>query len=154
MANKKKRIGLILSSFFTPKLTSFKTDTEKPVEGYYIEKTGQAAENDEDKLNTSINPDARITINPSIAICKETDEIDNAMQHAVNRAVAKAFHDSCADSYYKATDMIKNQQPYNCFDNINFAKRFNVYEKAVYEAVNYSFTTNIPSRVERQDIKI
>lgn len=128
-----------------------KTDTEKPVEGYYIEKTGQAAENDEDKLDTSVNPDARITINPSIAICKETDEIDNAMQQAVNRAVANAFHDSGADSYYKATDMIKNQQPYNCFDDINFAKRFNVYGKAVYEAVNYSFTTNIPSKVERQE---
>lgn len=131
-----------------------KTDTEAPVEGYYIEKTGQTPQNDDDKLDTSINPDARITINPSIAIYKETDEISDAMKQTVDRAVANIFHDSGADSYFKATDMIKNEQPYNCFDDITFAKKFNVYGKAVYEAVNYSYTTNIPSRVERQENSI
>ena len=131
-----------------------KTDTEAPVEGYYIEKTGQTPQDDDDKLDTSINPDARITINPSIAIYKETDEISDAMKQTVDRAVANIFHDSGADSYFKATDMIKNEQPYNCFDDITFAKKFNVYGKAAYEAVNYSYTTNIPSRVERQENSI
>ena len=46
--------------------------------------------------------------------------------------------------------MIKNEQPYNCFDDINFAKRFNVYGKAVYEGNNIIYTTDIPSRIERQ----
>ena len=131
-----------------------KTNTDTPVEGYSIEKTEQTPENDDDKLDTSVDPNARITINPSIAIYKETDDISNAMQQAVNRAVANAFKDSGQDSYFKATDMIKNHQPYNCFDDINFAKRFNVYGKAVYEGNNIIYTTDTPSRVERQENSI
>lgn len=69
-----------------------KTDTESQVEGYYIEKKEQMPDDDDDKLDTSVNPDTRITINPSIAIYKETDEISNTMQQAVNRAVANIFH--------------------------------------------------------------
>ena len=115
-----------------------------------MKKTEQTPD-DDDKLDTSIDPDARITVNPSIAIYKETDDISNAMQQAVNRAVANIFHDSGQDGYLKATDMIKNEQPYSCFDDINFAKRFNVYGKAVYEGNNIIYTTDIPSRIERQE---
>ena len=99
-------------------------DVEKPVEGYYIDKSMQAIEDeddDDDDFDTSINPDARITINPSIAIYKETDEISNAMDRVVDRAVSNTFQDSGADSYYKATDMIESKQPYDCFNDINFA---------------------------------
>lgn len=131
-----------------------KTDIDTPVEGYYVEKTEQTPDDDDDKLDTSINPDARITLNPSIAIYKETDDISNAMQQAVNRAVANVFQDSGQDSYFKATDMIKKEQPYNCFDDINFTKRFNVYGKVVYEGNNTIYTTDIPSRVERQENSI
>ena len=127
------------------------TDIEKPVEGYYIQKTVQTPENDDDKLDTSVNPDDRITVNPSIAIYKETNEISNAMEQAVNRAVSNTFNSYGENAYYKATDMLKNKESYNCFNDIKFAKSFNVYGKAVYEAVDYSYTTNIPSRIDRQE---
>ena len=128
-----------------------KTDAETPVEGYYIEKTGQPPEDDDDKLDTSVNPDARITLNPSIAIYKETDEISNAIKQTVDRAVANTFNDSGADGYFKATDMMKNKQPYNCFDDISFAKSFNVYGKAVYEGSSFTYTTDMPSKTERKE---
>ena len=131
------------------------TDIEAPVEGYYIEKTKQSPDGDDDKPDTSVDPDARITINPSIAIYKETDEINNTKKQAVYRAVAKTFDVSGSDAYLlKAADMMNSKQPHSCFDNINFSKRNNIYGKAVYEANNFVYTTNNPSRVERQDNSI
>ena len=131
-----------------------KTGKDGAVEGYYIKKTGQTPKDDDDKLDTSIDLDARITLNPSIAIFKETDEISNSMQQAVNRAVADVFQDSGQESYFKATDMIKNEQPYNCFNDANFTKKFNVYGKVVYEGNKIIYTTDIPSRVQKQDNSI
>ena len=133
-----------------------KTDSETPVEGYYIEKNAMTpAENEEDeeedKLDTNVNPNARITINPSIAIYKETNEITDAMEQTVNRAVSTLFHSSKEAAYYKATDMIKDKQAYNSLDDINFEKRFNVYGKAVYEGANVLYTTDIPSEVKTNE---
>ena len=136
------------------------TDIETPVQGYYIEKTEPTPDDDDDNdndnddddnLDTGINPDARITISPSIAIYKETNELTAAMEQTVYRAVANAFQVSGSDGYFKAADMMKNKQAYNCFDDINFAKSFNIYGKAVYEGTNISLTTDVPSKVEKQE---
>ena len=126
------------------------TDAEKPVEGYYIEKTAQTPEEDDDGLDTSVNPTARITVNPSIAIYKETSEITNAMEQTVNRAVSNTFQDSGGDGYFKAEDMIKNKQAYKCFDDIDFVKKFNVYGKTVYEGNSFSYTTDV-LKIKRQE---
>lgn len=67
------------------------------------------------------------------------------------RAVANTFRVSGSDGYFKAADMMKNKQAYNCFDDINFAKSFNIYGKAVYEGTNISVTTDFSSKIERQE---
>ena len=115
-------------------------DKDKPVEGFYIEKTSVPASSkqqhdpqDDEDFDTSIDPEARISINPSIALYNGTNALTDAMEQTVNRAVSEIFNDSGEAAYYKATNMIKDKQPYNCFDDINLKKRFNIYGKAVYE---------------------
>ena len=89
--------------------TPQETDSEKPVEGYAIEKTSQepvtkpeGKKDDDDDINTSVDPNARITLLPSIAINKTTNEITNAMEQAVNRAMTEKLQSSSNDSYIKA----------------------------------------------------
>ena len=128
------------------------TDVEKPVEGYYMEKTNQEPQktnindngNSDDDIDTSVNPDARITILPSIAINNTTNEITNLMEQAVNRAGAQIFEQSSNDSFYKAQDMVNNNQVHQCFNELNYPKRFNIYGKVVYEATNLKYLNKDP----------
>lgn len=132
-----------------------KSVSETPVEGYYIEKSKQTSdEEDDDKLDTSVNPDARITICPSIAIYKETNEITDAMEQAVNRAVSGTYNSSKEDAYYKAMNMIKEKQPYSSFDDINFEKKFNIYGKTVYERSDLLYKAGNPIWFNRKENSI
>lgn len=126
---------------------SEKADSDKPVEGYYIEKTSQEPDKkpekeDDDDIDTSVDPNARITILPSIAINNTTNEITNAMQQAVNRAGAELYGKTSDDSYLKAQNLVQDNRSYKCFDEINYAKRFNIYGKAVYEGNFQKYSMN------------
>lgn len=127
------------------------SDLDKPIKGYTIEKTTQepvTKPNDtkeDDDINTSVDPNARISILPSIAINKNTEEITSSMDQAVNRIVAGICNNASEDSYYKAQTMLSESNPYKCFDEINFAKSFNIYGKAVYEGNYLNYTNNEPS---------
>ena len=118
-------------------------DNQEPIKGFYVETTGKnSVEEDDDddgELVDNPDPNERITINPGIAIYKNTDEITNAMDRTVNKSIANMFQSSGETAFYKAKDMINDNQAYNCFDDINFTKRFNIYGKAVYELDNYRY---------------
>ena len=123
-----------------------KTDSEKPVEGYYIEKTSQEPaskpdnKDDDDDIDTNVDPNARINILPSIAINKTTNEITSVMEQAVNRAMTETFLSSSDDSYFKAQIMVQDNRSYKCFDEINYTKNFNIHGKAVYEGNFQKYT--------------
>ena len=126
------------------------SDLDKPIKGYTIEKTTKKPDenpddNNEDDINTGVDPNARISILPSIAINKNTEEITSSMDQAVNRIVAGICNNASEDSYYKAQTMLSESNPYKCFDEINFAKSFNIYGKAVYEGNYLNYTNNEPS---------
>ena len=124
-------------------------DLEQPVEGYYIEKTPQELEkkpDDKDNdIDTGVYPNARISILPSIAINNTTNEITNAMENAVNRAATELFEKSSNNSYIKAQSLIQNNQLHQCFDELNYPKRLNIYGKVVYEGTNQKYLNNVPA---------
>lgn len=128
------------------------SDVDKPVEGYYIEKTSQEPvvkpdddKDDDEDIDTSVDPNARINILPSIAINKTTNEITNAMEQAVNRAGAELFEKTSNNSYLKAQSMLQNNQVHQCFNEINYPKSLNLYGKIVYEGSKQKYLNNTPA---------
>ncbi|MBO6271259.1 hypothetical protein J6O48_00615 [bacterium] len=118
-------------------------DLTSPVEGYHIEKTDVQPDDDDedDAIDTNVNPEQRITLNPSIALNNASNQLTDALDQAVDRASNTGLeNDNITDRFFaQAQNMQIKDNPYPFFDKKIGTKRSNIFGKAVYEGLNYNY---------------
>ena len=127
-------------------------DADKPVEGFYMEKTSQPkaanpladGDNDDDDGNDDVDPNKRLPVDSPIAICdKTTSDITDTMQQTFDCSMAQVFSPG-ETSYVNAQEMLKNNNAYKFFNEFEFDKnkKLNIFAKTVGEGIIYNIVSD------------
>ena len=125
------------------------TDTDKPIEGYYVEKTSEVKDDnenendndDDDDIDTNVHPDERIQLKyPSIALNTVSNKLTTALDQAVDRASNSGIEDDDkTDRFFVQAQTLSEDKDPNAIFKMDFKKGFEIYGKNIIENMNYKY---------------